>query len=237
MELVNTTRLVAGYTMATDKSGREWLVVVAKGTYGIPVHPEREPALLDAQVPLVMTDVFTGEPGASALLYEHDFAPVKPRCDVLLHGSCHAPGGRQASQVNVALKVGALVKGFKVVGPRTYKSGLMSSASTAPQPFTVLPITYNQAFGGVDRTHQDPAEYQWYPLNPAGVGFHPKTAATKLHGRPLPITEELGDPVRKPQGRYRPMAFGPIGRAWQQRLRWAGTYDQKWLDQQPIHRT
>ena len=25
------------------------------------------------------------------------------------------------------------------------------------------------------------------------------------------------------------MAFGPIGRAWQPRLKYAGTYDQKWL--------
>jgi hypothetical protein len=26
------------------------------------------------------------------------------------------------------------------------------------------------------------------------------------------------------------MAFGPIGRSWQQRLKWAGTYGQEWLD-------
>ena len=58
MQLVNATKLVAGYTMATDKTGREWLVVVAKGTYGIPDRPDREPALLDEQVPLVMTDVY-----------------------------------------------------------------------------------------------------------------------------------------------------------------------------------
>jgi hypothetical protein len=232
MELVNTTKLTAGYTMATDKTGREWLVVVAKGTYGIPAHPQQEPALLDGQLPLVMSDIFTGEPGSSALLYEHDFAPIKPRCDVLLNGSCHAPGGRPARQVDVALKVGAMAKGLTVVGPRIYKAGLLSSSPSAPQPFTVLPITYNHAFGGIDRTPQDPAEHQWYPLNHAGVGFHPGAGAAELHGKPLPNTEELGHPVIKPQGRYRPMAFGPIGRAWQQRLRWAGTYDQKWLDQQ-----
>ena len=74
MNLVNATKLVAGYTMATDKTGREWLVVVAKGTYGIPARPDEEPRLLDEQVPLVMTDEFTGEPGFSAPLYEIDFA-------------------------------------------------------------------------------------------------------------------------------------------------------------------
>jgi hypothetical protein len=27
------------------------------------------------------------------------------------------------------------------------------------------------------------------------------------------------------------MAFGPVGRSWQPRIKWAGTYDQKWLDE------
>src|SRR5262249_17449886 len=31
-------------------------------------------------------------------------------------------------------------------------------------------------------------------------------------------------------GNYRPMAFGPIGRAWKQRVQYAGTYDQNWVD-------
>src|SRR5262245_61712102 len=116
MNLVNATKLVAGYTLATDKTGREWFVVVAKGTYGIPEHPERAPQLLAKQIPLVTTDVFTGDPGFSAPLYEIDFAPPKPRCDVLLNGSCHAPGGRPVRSVEVAMGIGSLRKSFMVVG-------------------------------------------------------------------------------------------------------------------------
>ncbi len=118
MNLVNATKLVAGYTMATDKNGREWIVVVAKGTYGIPDDADDEPPLLLEQVPLVMTDVFTGEPGFSAPLYEIDFAPRKPRCDVLLNGSCYAPGGEAATQVRVEMRVASLTKSFNVVGRR-----------------------------------------------------------------------------------------------------------------------
>lgn len=232
MNLVNATKLVAGYTMATDKTGREWLVVVAKGTYGIPDHPNHPPELLTEQVPLVTTDAFTGEPGFSAPLYESDFAPPKPRCDVLLQGSCYAPGGRPAPHVEVAIQVDSLTKSFKVVGPRAYKAGLLSYKLGKPQPFTVMPITYNNAYGGVDRTNQDPAKHQWYSLNHAGVGYHPKTKTKALVGKPLPNTEELDNPVRRPNGSYKPMAFGPVGRAWQQRIQWAGTYDQKWLDDQ-----
>jgi hypothetical protein len=232
MNLVNATKLVAGYTMTTDKTGREWLVVVAKGTYGIPDYPDRPPELLKEQMPLVTTDVFTGEPGFLAPLYEIDFGPPKPRCDVLLNGSCYAPGGRSARYVEVAMAVGSLTKSFRVVGPRVYKAGLLSYKLGKPQPFTVLPISYNNAYGGVDRTNQNPAKHEWYPLNHAGMGYHPKAKARALVGKPLPNTEELDNPVRQPKRRYKPMAFGPIGRAWQQRIRWAGTYDQKWLDDQ-----
>jgi hypothetical protein len=49
-------------------------------------------------------------------------------------------------------------------------------------------------------------------------------------GQPLPNTEEPHDPVTSPNGKYRPMAFGPVGRAWEPRPRFAGTYDQNWLD-------
>ena len=52
-----------------------------------------------------------------------------------------------------------------------------------------------------------------------------------IDGKPLPNTEETGKKVTHPHGNYKPMAFGPIGRAWQPRPKYAGTYDQKWLDE------
>ncbi|MCK7582587.1 MAG: hypothetical protein MZV65_48105 [Chromatiales bacterium] len=36
MELINATRMVAGYTMGMEPSGRELLVVVIKGTFRLP---------------------------------------------------------------------------------------------------------------------------------------------------------------------------------------------------------
>ncbi|WP_460068915.1 DUF2169 family type VI secretion system accessory protein [Pseudomonas sp. S1_A06] len=232
MELVNKTRLVGGYTTSTDKTGREWLVVVAKGTYGIPDHPGHAPRLLEQQAPLIMADVFPGEPSESAALYENDFALHKPRCDVLLNGHCHAPNGEPATEVNVALKVGTLVKAFKVIGARIYEDSALSHSISKPVPFTTMPITYAQAFGGVDRTHADPAKHKWYPWNPVGAGFYPAANSAQTNGLPLPNTEELERPVTAPHEHYKPMAFGPIGRAWRQRIQWAGTYDQAWLDHQ-----
>jgi len=231
MDLVNPTRLVAGYTVATDKQGRESLVVVAKGSYGIPSHPHEAPRLLDAPSPLVTTDEFFGEPGASAVRYENDFAPCKPRCDVLLNGSCHAPGGQPATEVTVVLRVAGLTKAFRVVGPRRHRASLRGSGPGAPERFTRLPIRYDLAYGGVDRSDDDPARHRWHAFNPVGIGLAPGPDASAGHDLAWPLTEELDRPVRSRDGDYRPMAFGAVGRSWQPRIGWGGTYDQHWLDE------
>ena len=98
-----------------------------------------------------------------------------------------------------------------------------------------MPISYNNAFGGVDRSHEDPAKHRWYPTNHAGVGYHENTGAKYLDGKPLPNTEETGKKVTTPQGKYRPMAFGPIGRAWQPRARSmpAHTTRSGWMTSSP----
>src|SRR5262245_30317108 len=116
MNFQNRGMVQAGWTVGFESSGRELLVVVAKGTFVIPERPDVEPALADEQEPLVMADTFAGEPGLSAPVYECDFAHRKPRCDVLLNGSAYAPGGRPAERVRVSLQVGSLAKAFDVVG-------------------------------------------------------------------------------------------------------------------------
>src|SRR5215813_10890290 len=107
MELLNATGMQAGYTMGMRPDGRELLVVVVKGTFAIPQDWD-EPKLAEQQVPLVEADTFTGEPGLSAPIYESDYAPSKPRCDVLLLGSAYAPYGRPAERVRVSLRIGPI---------------------------------------------------------------------------------------------------------------------------------
>ncbi len=215
--------------MATDKTGRESLVAVVKGTFGIPTHLNEEPKLLEEQVPLVMCDEFSGEPGFSAPLYEIDFASHKPRCDVLLNGSAYAPGGKPVERVTVGLKIGSVNKSFDVVGNRTWKAGKLYQSPSAIEPFVKQPISYDVAFGGVDRTSEDPTKHRWHLQNHAGIGYYPSADPKALDGKPLPHTEEIGRTISTTNGNYKPMAFGPVGRSWQPRIKWAGTYDEKWL--------
>jgi hypothetical protein len=230
MELINATRMVAGYTMGMEPSGRELLVVVIKGTFWLPRNGE-EVRLHEQQLPLVMADTFTGEPGFSAPYYEVDFAPRKHRCDVLLQGSAHAPQGRPTTRVPVGLRIGNWKKSFAVVGDRHWQAGIGTASASAPVPFTVKPISYDLAFGGTDMHHEDPAKHAAFMRNPVGRGFHRHMKNEWLDGSPLPNTEELDRPVSGPEGDFAPMAFGPIGRGWEPRYRYAGTYDQHWLDE------
>src|SRR5690606_26532965 len=102
--------------------------------------------------------------------------------------------GEPATEVSVALKIGSLVKAFKVVGPRIYMTGAFSCSISKPIPFTRIPVTYAQAFGGVDRTSTDVTKHKSYPWNPVGVGFHPGANSTEINCLPLPNTEELDSP-------------------------------------------
>jgi hypothetical protein len=229
MQLLNATKMQAGYTMGMQPDGRELLVVLVKGTFLVP--PAGRPAeLAPEQEKLVEADVFTGEPGVSAPLYESDYAPRKPKCDALLNGSAYAPNGYPAERVRVGLRVGSMSKVFDVVGNRIWREVMGTVSATKPELFTVMPISYDNAFGGVDNSHPDTAQHRTFLANHAGKGFVHNLETHVFAGKPLPNTEDPNDPVTTPNGKYRPMAFGPVGRAWEPRPRFAGTYDQKWID-------
>jgi hypothetical protein len=230
MELVNATRMTAGYTLGMDPDGRERVVVVVKGTFAIPAVAEAAPALAAEQAPLVMADEFTGEPGLSATLYESDFAPLKPRCDVLLNGSAWAPRGRPAQSVPVGLRVGSVTKSFNVVGNRVWSGNAIAVGVSEPEPFVQLRFGYDRAFGGGEVDPNNPEQTRSFTANPVGIGYYPFSSGEYLAGKPLPNTEEVNVPATNARGSYRPMSFGAIGRNFAERVPLAGTYDQHWVD-------
>ncbi len=230
MKLVNSTRMVTGYTMGLDPSGRELLVIAIKGTFRLPDQQGGRLELAQEQSPLTLSDEFFGKPGLSAPRCEIDYAPRKQRCDILLNGCAYAPGGRPAERVTVGLKIGTWSKSFSVIGDRHwFWAG--GPRATAPIPFTRLPFSYDQAFGGTDTRPQDPSLHVAFMANPSGCGFHGNLKEEWIEGSPLPNTEEPGMSVTRPDGPYRPMSFGSVGRHWDPRRGYAGTYDQRWLDE------
>ncbi len=197
MNLLNATGMAAGYTMGMDKTGAEYVVVVVKGTFTLP-KPGETPKLADEQVPLVDADLFTGEPGRSATLVECDYVLEKPYCDVLLNGAAHASGGRPVESIAVGLQVGAWRKSFAVWGNRVWRGAAVGYAPGEPEPFTRMPISYGNAFGGTDERMGDPAQVRSYLPNPVGRGWHHHIHRELVIGAPVSNTEEIRDPVEIP---------------------------------------
>lgn len=229
MELVNTTPYVIGCTLGMDKAGLDHLLFVAKATYNL---PRKDVSDLSAeQRPLVMADEFSGEPGYSATLVESDYALFKPKCDVLLTGSAYSPNGLPVTNITVSLGVGAMNKSLRVIGLRQWKLGSLGGVVPGePASFTKMPFSYDTAFGGIDNFHPDVQKHTSYLDNPVGIGYHKELDGAIIHGTPMPNTEAPNENIRSPNGKYKPMAFGPIGRGWPQRLRYAGTYDDVWQE-------
>lgn len=228
MHLINGTKFAFGANQATDAGGTNYLLAVLKATYSIPEFQLGVPAVSESPVPLLDADSFWGEPGLSAPKFESDWAFRKQQCDVVLHANAHAPEGEAVTELEVGFSVGQLSKRARVVGPRRWQSSSQNSPLrlTAPEPFTEMPLSYEQSFGG---TWYDPEReaYEFFARNPVGCGFA-KTFRWRLDGQPAPTIEPIGEPIKHPDGNYRPYGFGPLGRNWSPRAELAGTYDDAW---------
>lgn len=232
MELLNATPLLAAYTQGLAADGRESLVVIAKGTFELPLDGS-EARLAASQRHLLMADEYVGEPGLSAPAREMDFAPYKPFCDVLVHGKARAPGGQPVNRLTVGVRVGRVSKAFAVTGPRQWQpGGLLGVRPGEPQSFVEQAISYADAFGGCRRVDENPELSDALPSNPCGQGWFPSRCGSGvIVGMPMPTSEALNQPVEDPYGNYPPMSLGPIGRAWTPRIGFAGSYDEAWLDE------
>jgi len=227
MKITNTSPFVAGWTVGFRPDGREIAVIAVKGTFDLETpNGATEPTIAVKQEPLIESDVFGPDPAYDAPVYENDFGHFKPECDVLLNAQAYAPQGRPSTRVNVAVIVGDCRKVISVVGERRWYKASRTFGITSATPFVRQPISYDLAFGGTDVHPAEPTRIETFVKNPVGTGYC--RFSQNLDGMPLPTTEEPGTVVSDPEGDYRPMAFGPIGRNWEPRFRYAGTYDQRW---------
>ncbi len=225
----NTTGMPAALTIWTDPDGRDHCVVVVKGTFRIDESGEMTPS--DHAWPLVLTDEHYGDPETTSVRHECDFAPEKPMGEVLVVGKAVAPYGTSVQQLGVRLEVQGRNKDAVVLGERCWAHAVGSLTMTRPLPFRELPLTFERAFGGQDSS-RGPDAVDCEARNPVGVGFHGARRLEAVDGMPLPNIERLGQRVEWHRARVEPIGFNVVGRAWAQRACFAGTYDQRWLDEQ-----
>jgi uncharacterized protein YjbI with pentapeptide repeats len=142
-----------------------------------------------------------------------DLCMPKARGEFLVAGAAFPREGQPAIACAPRVSIGAMDKTLRVVGDRVWRSGVASD----PKPFTEMPITWQNAFGGPDR-----------PENPLGKGAA-KIQTAEGEVQPLPNIEDVKYPVKSPRDRPPPAGFGPYDLTWPQRFKKAGTYDRQWL--------
>jgi hypothetical protein len=223
--LVNRTGHMTGVLPFALISGRLASSCIVKGVFELANCCTA--ATVEDPLHLVSGDVWIGDPPRSSSHYESDFVPVKPRADMLCVGKAYSPAGRSVHECLVSFGVGKWSKTIRVVGNRVWQTRFKNLlvASSDPEPFVSMPVSFEYAFGGAD-PHLT-KEPQTFAANPIGKGYC--KSGEGIDGLPLPNLEDPAYPIKSWKDQPRPMGFGPVGRTWQPRLRKAGTYDEKWI--------
>jgi hypothetical protein len=224
----NTTSMEAGISVAVDKKGRDLCVVVIKGTFAIGNNGKTY--LAEKQEPMVYADVHYGEPDKTSIKYECDFAPFKPRADIIVNGHAVSPTGRPVDKATVVLEVGSLRKHINIIGDRHWEGGKLGMRPSAPTPFVKMPLVFERAFGGSDHSHPKQKHQGTELRNPVGVGFHKNSDSKTIKNTRLPNLEHPGHPIREWSNTPPPVGFGILGRNWHPRIKFAGTYNEEWLN-------
>jgi len=221
----NPTPFAFEMNILSDEEGRPLLVPIVQATYAISGKGPLVPA--DKQAPVNLAGEFWGVPEISSYKLEPQMAFLKPVTDVVLIGHAHA-SRVGVSETKVSLQVGSLKKTVRVVGDRYWVKTLGSVSMTKPKPFEKIPLIYERAFGGWDRSHEDPAQHTFEPRNPVGTGFRTKKGKFE-EGIRLPNLEDPKHPLKSYYDTPPPAGFGFISPNWQPRASFAGTYDEKWM--------
>jgi len=211
-------------------TGEYVLAVLLKRTYRVAAG--RAGVRAEADRKLVPGDVHYDDPANSSVRFESDFAPFKLATDVVVNATAVAPGGRPTRQMTVVVQVGRHRKELRVTGDRLakFRSGA-DPVFTDPEPFAVMDLLYERAYGGVD-VRSDPQVPYPYPRNHLGKGFAVRNEKGAVDGLELPNIEDPADlltPARvcchaidRWQGQPQPQGFGWYLKYWQPRAALAG---------------
>lgn len=215
----NRTPFAAERGWVRDRDGSEVWLVAVRASFDI--LPDGSTQIAAEQAPVLRLPEHYGDPATSSIKYDADLVLRKATTDILVVGHAHAPAGQEVTQLDCGFKVGPVQKLVRVFGDRRWGR----SSASAPLPFQAMPLTWERAFGGVDRRSENP-ERDWDWRNPVGTGF--AIAGDHAMDLPLPNVEDPKQLIRSWRDRPTPAGFGAIASHWQPRVGFAGTYDERW---------
>lgn len=223
----NDSPLVVTPLFLDDENGRPTLTVVLRASFEI--LDRGVLALVEEQPPLCAAGEFWGDPDVSSYRYEPEIAPLKLATDVAVIASAWAPNPR-TTVLDVGVQVGTLSKGLRVFGDRVWFSAGVEAGMTKPLPFERIPISYDRAFGGWDRSSANPVEHDCERRNPSGRGWHGRHNRMREQEL-LPNVEDPAAPIASYRDRPAPAGIGFTSPHWLPRATLAGTYDARWAEE------
>jgi uncharacterized protein YjbI with pentapeptide repeats len=199
MRTKNLTPFPFGAKVTSREPPRPEMTLILRGAFTLrPGEPVAALEGIKAQGPM-RAETFheDDEERAGECLYPGDFADFKPRADVMLRGTCHAPRGEAVTECPVRFSVGSWSKVLRVIGTRAWSDTKADAVMSRPLPFRTMAIGYPNAFGGPG-----------FAPNPVGRGYGTDA---------LPNVEHPDAFVRSRRDLPVPAGFGPINPAWPQR--------------------
>jgi hypothetical protein len=221
LQLRNETPFAAQLLLLPNANGIDTLFAVIKGTFALGA----QLALADEQVAVVLADQHHGDPAKTSIRTPSDVCLEKPGTDVLLIGSAWSPDGAPTWQMDVSLRVGPAAKVVRVFGDRCWDVGPTAVSVRWVTPFERMPLVWERAFGGADRTDKGETTE---PRNPVGLGFRKSAGAKPLADMPLPNIEDPAALISSWKDVPAPAGFAPVAAHWEPRKSFAGTYDDSW---------
>lgn len=234
MSLVNYSTFPAISYKGTDIHKSEFHVVTARITYDIKIVTSSGKSILvisPEQESLNYADRHFNNDITKSVRYESDLSPYKPKTDIIINATAFSPGNRATASFDVGVQIGNYIKSLRIHGPRRWIYGPFGWELSPAEPVQSLDIRYEYAAGGTlnirDKSFVSPD-------NPSGMGWYPK-AYLQQCGEitlPGPQIESPVTPVSHISQPVRPEGFGFFGRSWRDRIKYAGTYDDVWLEKQ-----
>jgi hypothetical protein len=233
-EVDNPTPYVFAPAFVTDAEMRPLLVPLAQATVSFGLKDQG--ALVPEPDPIRLGGEPSGEPAAEgeevSFRFEPQLAPRKLGTDVIVHGHVYPQAPGATEQVAV-VRVGPLATSLHVVGDRHWERPFGVIGPSPPAPIEAIPLTWERAFGGWDRSQPDPSRHRFEPRNPVGRGFRRRDSRFE-EGLALPNLEHPRDRLRRWGSAPEPHAFGFVSPGWKPRVELAGTYDERWTrERQP----
>lgn len=231
-------------------SGEKYGVISSRGTFCL--HVDGKVRAAKDQYPLVLADVYAGDPLTTELIHQGDLIPFKPGTDITFLGHSWAPGQRPLKSWTCSLSVGSIQKTLRVHGERSWQLDRTTNKINSdrqrdktsyrwpnwimgePTPTLSTPLSWTLAHGGpIPQTEQqDHNELpKLHDYNPIGLGLISNKTPSDISHIPAPRIEGIDTPITDWRSPAQPDGFAPIPPFWRQRQQYAGSYDNAWLEE------